>query len=683
MDERGTLEFLRYHGNSRDLVLVVAADGKILGCSASVTPILGYEQDELVGRSAAELLHPDDFVRTIEEYAADSARFGATRSYRRRFAHKNGTYTVFETARQNLIDSDGFSIVTARDFTEQVAIELERDRVTQGLEALATSAPIAIYRLDQNQECIFVNDRWTELTGQTMDDAIGTGYLAVVNRRDLIQLSEIANSELMGGSAEIRMHPITGGTRFVVSRWARLVDNGCGVGIVGTLEDITQQKTLEARLLHQATHDSLTGLPNRVIINEHLTKAIERAKRNSEVVTVVFCDLDRFKIVNDSLGHDTGDRLLVAVSDRLRSVLRSADVLGRFGGDEFIVIASGAADCDVDNTIAERIVAAFAEPFDIGTGRGYPCTASLGIARSVPDSTPESLLRDADVAMYRAKERGRGRAEEFDEVLRSRALDRYGLQTDLSRAIANNEMTVLYQPIVAMHGNGVRGVEALVRWDHPTRGRLSPDVFVPIAEETRFILELGEWVLNQACTEILPLTEMKLSVNLSAAQVHDQNLVTRVDRVLQKTGFPASRLTLEITETVLVHDADTTIAALKELKQLGVSIAVDDFGTGYSSLNYLSRFPVDVLKVDRSFVQGLSNTAGDGEIVRAVIGLAHALGLSATAEGVETTNQLEQLQRLGCDMAQGFLFERPLELDGLKKLASGSWNEGLAKVRSN
>jgi EAL domain-containing protein (putative c-di-GMP-specific phosphodiesterase class I) len=342
------------------------------------------------------------------------------------------------------------------------------------------------------------------------------------------------------------------------------------------------------------------------------------------------------------------------------------------------VIATGDADAGIDQTMAERIVAAFAEPFDIGTGREYPCTASLGVARSVLGSTPESLLRDADVAMYRAKERGRGRAEEFDDVLRSRALDRYALESDLQHAIANCELTVLYQPIVAMHGEGVRAVEALVRWDHPTRGRLSPDLFVPIAEETGTILELGEWVLEKACTDVCALTDMHLNVNLSAAQVHDKALVSRVAGVLNRTGFPASRLTLEITETVLVNDADATIVTLQNLKALGLSIAVDDFGTGYSSLNYLSRFPVDSLKVDRSFVHGLTRTAGDGEIVRAVIGLAHALGLQATAEGVETTNQLEQLQKLGCDMAQGFLFDRPLDFENLRELASGAWNEGLA-----
>ncbi len=663
------LGFLEMVGNDREVVFAVDPSLKILGAAASLSTVLGYDTTLLVGQQLSDLAYPDDheyFVRWAAEAATTPAASVETLDRHVRFCHLDGSFLLFEVTRRNLIDRNGFIVFTARNVTEEERLAAERLLIAQRFLSMAASAPIAIYRLDKLGQCIFVNERWTTLTGQTLEQALGYGYIDVVNRKDQLRLRDVQLSGDTSALVEIRIHPLSGGTRTVVSRWSKVLDEGQEIGSIGTLTDVTEQRTLEAQLIHQATHDELTGLANRSIINEHLAVAVERVKRFGEHVSVLFCDLDRFKMVNDSLGHEVGDRLLVAVSDRLKSVLRTADVLGRFSGDEFVLIATGSAPSTALR-VADRLLEAFKEPFDIGIGRPYSCTASVGVACSTLESSAQSLLRDADLAMYQAKSKGRGCAALFDDAMRSSTLDRYALETDLKSAAERGEMTVLYQPIVTMFDEETRGVEALVRWDHPTRGRLSPELFIPIAEETGVILSLGEWVLERACREIGQLDGMHLNVNLSAGQVHDSALVTRVARVLESTGFDPARLTLEITESVLVSDTDATIETLKLLKILGISIAVDDFGTGYSSLNYLSRFPLDSLKVDRSFVNGMGETASDGEIVRAVINLAHALGLRATAEGVETADQRDQLEGLGCDHAQGFLFDRPLEFEVVKQ----------------
>jgi diguanylate cyclase (GGDEF)-like protein len=462
----------------------------------------------------------------------------------------------------------------------------------------------------------------------------------------------------------LRLFGRSGALLTVIGRWTAVDENGVVTGYVGTIEDVTERKALEARLSYQATHDALTGLPNRSTLNDRLAKSLRQSAESGDKVGVMFCDLDRFKVVNDSLGHDTGDRLLISVAQRLSSLLGMSELIARFGGDEFVVMCIGTDDAI--RTAAKQLQDVFVQPFEVGIGRPYTCTASIGIAVSRIESTPETMLRDADVAMYRAKESGRGRSQEFDDKLRTRALDRLALESDLPLAIQNGELELLYQPIVDAKDSSLVSVEALVRWDHPTRGRLSPEVFIGLAEETGFILDIGDWVLERACTDVLPKNGVTLNVNLSAKQVHDDKLVTRVAEILKRTGFPSSRLVLEITESALIRDSERAVATLTVLKALGLSIAIDDFGTGYSSLSYLSQFPVDALKVDRSFVTGLDLPSGDHEIVRAVIALAHALGLKATAEGVETHGQLMHLRSLGCDLVQGYLFDRPGLLEELQ-----------------
>jgi diguanylate cyclase (GGDEF)-like protein len=379
---------------------------------------------------------------------------------------------------------------------------------------------------------------------------------------------------------------------------------------------------------------------------------------------VLFVDLDRFKVVNDTLGHSIGDEVLIRVGERLRAAMRPEDTVGRLSGDEFVVV------CDEMDAIgllqvAERVAAAIEVPLPL-YGRETVITASIGIASVADGGRAEDVLRDADVAMYRAKERGRARIEVFDEAVRARILERLETEHLLRRALDRNELCLHYQPIVRVNSGALTSFEALVRWNHPERGQVPPDEFIPLAEDSGLIIPIGRWVLREACAQLSAwraasptMSAVQVSVNLSAKQFNSPDIVATVAEALALASLPAAALILEITESVLMEEAESTAQTLRALKELGVGLSIDDFGTGYSSLSYLKRFPVDVLKIDRSFVAGLGTDADDDVIVSAVVSLAHALGLSVVAEGVETRCQLHELRRLGCDSAQGYLLGRP------------------------
>ena len=432
------------------------------------------------------------------------------------------------------------------------------------------------------------------------------------------------------------------------------------------LHDISDHKAFELRLAHQATHDPLTGLPNRTLLLDRLEGALARALRHNRRVAVLFLDLDHFKVVNDSLGHSLGDRLLVGIAERLTVALRPGDTVARFGGDEFVILCEDLVDDAEAILIAERIDEALSGPFTIDDTEVF-MGVSIGIA--LPDgrdTEAETLIRDADAAMYRAKDRGRARWELFDNAMRASAVDRLDIENALRRALERRELRIFYQPIIDLHDGTIDGVEALLRWEHSERGLLPPLDFITVAEETGLIVPIGSWVLDQACRQVQRWQSvsnnprpLRLSVNISGRQLGHPRLVEDVAAVLADTGINPAHVELEITESVLMDDVDMSAETLGRLHQLGIKLAVDDFGTGYSSLSYLRRFPVDLLKVDRSFVDGLGEDPSDSAIVTAIITLAHALGLSAVAEGVESPLQLAELRRLGCDRAQGYFMARP------------------------
>ena len=428
---------------------------------------------------------------------------------------------------------------------------------------------------------------------------------------------------------------------------------------------------------HAAFHDSLTGLPNRAMFTELLKAEIESSKRRGEhMFAVLFLDLDRFKNINDSLGHTHGDLLLVAFAERLERTLRPIDTLARFGGDEFAILLSGMSDATDAVRVAQRIQDELSQPFVLDKNSAF-ATASIGIALSSSGyDRPDDILRDADIAMYRAKENGKARYEVFDHGMHARAVSRLQLESDLRQAIERNEFCVYYQPIVSLETGRLAGFEALVRWNHPRRGLVSPADFIPVAEETGLIVPIGEWVLNEACARVRQWQidspshrSLSLSVNLSARQVAQPDLLNRIKEALENSKLNSHCLKLEITESVVMENAEAAAQMFKQLRSLGVQLSIDDFGTGYSSLSYLHRFPLNYLKIDRSFVSRLT-TDNDNAIVRTISTLARNLGMEVIAEGIETEEQFQQLKMLGCEYGQGYLFSRPVANEGVDHLLS-------------
>jgi diguanylate cyclase (GGDEF)-like protein len=430
-------------------------------------------------------------------------------------------------------------------------------------------------------------------------------------------------------------------------------------GWIATHEDITDRQLAEERIVHMARHDALTDLPNRTMLRERLEYELKRTKRG-EGLAVLCLDLDHFKSVNDTLGHPIGDELLKVVADRLRGCIRESDTIARLGGDEFAIIMTGVKDPSDAVALAKRIRDSIVTPYDLD-GHQVLADISIGISLAPTDAAePDPLLKNADMALYGAKADGRGTYRFFEPEMDARMKARRELEMDLRKALVNAEFELYYQPLVNLQTNAITAFEALLRWNHPVRGLVSPAEFVPIAEETGLIVPLGEWVLHRACAEAAKWPRnIKVAINLSPVQLKNKGLVEVVVNALASSGMPADRVQLEITETVLMQNTFNTLATLQKLRALGVQIALDDFGTGYSSLSYLRSFPFDKIKIDRSFIQDLSSSAEPLAIVHAVAGLAKNLNMVSTAEGVETNQQRDALQSLGCVEMQGYLFSRP------------------------
>ena len=468
--------------------------------------------------------------------------------------------------------------------------------------------------------------------------------------------------------------PIDGRIRWVRARGQLIIDEvGEVAGMRGTCQDITERIEAQEALTHNALHDPLTGLPNRSLLLDRIEVALARSARHGRTVAVLFLDLDRFKLINDSRGHAAGDVVLRAVAERLRAAVRPSDTVGRLGGDEFVVVCEDAAVWEA-TLLGERLIRTLEEPFQVEGGEVF-VTVSVGIAIAEETVSADELLRDADVAMYQAKQRGRARCEFFDEAMRTEAARRLETATALHRALERREIETFYQPMIDLKTGAIVGVEALVRWNHPERGLISPASFIPLAEEQGLIIPIGAAVLDDACGQWARWREefpdrdpLVLNVNISARQLHSPDFVESIRAVLLAYGVDPGALCLELTESVLIDDVETQRHTLAALRQLGVALAIDDFGTGYSSLSYLKRFPVNGIKIDHTFVAGLGRDAFDSAIIESVIELAHAVGLHVTAEGVETLDQLLRLRALGCDFAQGYYFARPqpaAELDAL------------------
>ncbi len=439
--------------------------------------------------------------------------------------------------------------------------------------------------------------------------------------------------------------------------------------------DITERRRAEEQLLHDAFHDSLTKLPNRALFIDHLKLAVNHCRRRkNHLFAVLFIDLDRFKVVNDSLGHVVGDEVLIATARRLESCLRDGDTIARLGGDEFTILLDGIKDNDDAHRVAERVQEVLSEPYKLG-GREFFVTASVGIKYfGDEDEQPEDLLRDADTAMYCAKTLGKAQYQVFDSKMHKHAVTRLQIESDLRRAVERDEIHVNYQPIVSLQTGRISGFEALARWHHPERGLILPSEFIPVAEETGVIMQIDLSVLRQACRQMhawhdaLPLTkQMKVSVNLSCRQFMQPTIVSNVMAILRETGLDPRSLKLEITESVMMERGVDAMGVLEQLSQAGIELSLDDFGTGYSSLSYIHRFPVSTLKIDQSFIKRIGGEQ-NGEIVRAVVALARNLGMEVVAEGIETVVQLDQLKALNCEQGQGYYFSSPVDAESATEL---------------
>jgi diguanylate cyclase (GGDEF)-like protein/PAS domain S-box-containing protein len=655
--------------------------------------------EELTGYTTSKFMEdPTLFCRLITE--EDKQRIweevqeavGRGERFRLRYKirHRDGGLRHVEELGQGVYDEEGSVValegliydVTERELTEERLRETE-----ERYRSLVEQIPALIYvdTLDGVGSRGYTSPQAEAMLGYSLDEwtadtALWAKLLHSEDRERVVaeRVRANANGEPLG--LEYRMIAKDGRVVWLRDDSVILYDSaGRPQRRQGVMFDITERKALEGKLEQQVLHDSLTGLPNRVLFSDRLQHALDHAHRRNSEVAVMFMDLDNFKLVNDSLGHEVGDRLLVGVSERLKNCLRAEDTLARFGGDEFTVLLEEVEGELSATQVVERITQELQAPFFL-EGHEFVVTASIGIAHSGPSSVSqaEDLLRWADLAMYSAKRKGKGRHEVFDQGMGNQVLERLKTETELRRALERREFVVHYQPFVGLETNKVVGFEALLRWEHPEQGVLEPTKFISIAEETGLIVPIGRWVLAEACRQTARWQgrfpgspSLVLSVNLSAKQFQDPHLASYVAEILRQTGLDPHRLHLEITEDVIMDDASSTMSVLRELKALGVEITIDDFGTGYSSLSDLKRFPVNSLKVNHSFVGGLGKTREDTEIVSGITSLARALNLRVIAEGVENPLQLERLREIGCDAAQGYHFSKPLPGEAADTLLHG------------
>ncbi len=535
---------------------------------------------------------------------------------------------------------------------------------------------------------IYFSPRWRAMLGRSTSE-LGDGlaaWLDCVHPDDRESMRAALEAHVAGHTShfegEYRLRHRDGTDRWMLVRGLAVRDPaGRPTRVAGSQTDVTERKSAEEQLVHDALHDQLTGLPNRVLFLDRLANALSRTQRNADYLfAVLFLDLDRFKVINDSLGHAAGDRVLVAVGDRLARCLRPGDTVARLGGDEFAILLDDIHSVEQASEAARRIHTELAMPLDLADNEVFT-TASIGIATSRTGySKPEDVLRDADTAMYRAKNLGKARHQVFDTGMHARAMKLLLLESDLRRAVEQRSFELRFQPIVALADDALSGFESLLRWTHPTRGAVPIEEYLPLAEETGLIAPLGWWVLEEACRRLVEWTRshpwiagITMSVNLSARQLAQSELAERVERALAISGLAPARLRLEVTESAIIDHTEIASGTLAALKRLGVGLDLDDFGTGYSSLSYLHRLPIDRVKIDRSFVRGMLEAADSMEIVRAIVGLAHGLGLEVVAEGIEDAAQAATLRSLDCPLGQGFYFAPALsESDVRSRLARGA-----------
>lgn len=672
--------FTELVSHSAEMLVLCDEHARATFASPAIAPGLGIHPDDLIGIDLLSLIHPADTELASAMFAQVVSEPGGAATFEVRALRADARYIEVEIRLQNLLDNDAVDsiVVHARDVTEAREAEREAARFQKIIE----STPDIVVVSDASGRPLFLNQAARHAMGippHADPSAFDMASYLTEESRYRIQHDALPVATKDGAwNGELELRRPGDGTVFPVSH-VLLVSRNHRDEVefhASVSRDMTEQKELEAQLQHQADHDELTLLPSRKPLIAYLEVALANTRRFGGRVATLFLDVDHFKVVNDSLGHQAGDRLLVEFASRLRSAVRPQDRAGRFGGDEFVVVLPDVKGPKEAIEIAGRVRREVGGRFILGEEEVF-VSASIGVALAVGAESPQELLRDADAAMYEAKAAGRDRVRLFDGAMRLHVVERLDIEQSLRRALDRDELCVHYQPLVELRTGRISGVEALVRWKHPQRGMLLPGQFLAVAEETGLIVDIGKVVLRNACARAASWVgvngdsrsrPLPVFVNLSARQLADVNLVDDVRHVIDLTDVSPGAVNFEITEDALMVDTVATRRTLAQLRGLGVRLAIDDFGTGYSSLSYLKHFPVDALKIDRTFVEGLGSDAGDAAITAAIVEVAQRLGLSTVAEGIESADQAEWLSALGCDMGQGFHYARPMPGDELHDL---------------
>ncbi|MEM8961570.1 MAG: EAL domain-containing protein [Acidobacteriota bacterium] len=665
--------------NVTDLVSILDIDGRILYQSVSCQQLLGFRPESMVGRELAELLHEDDrdgFTEVLENVIGTETDDTTTM----RICNRHGQWSTLEARVENMTDNPiiGGVVVTAQDVTERRAAEEALRRERAFFRKLFSRSPAGIAILDAEGRVVDVNQPFFDLFQWRADELVGKRLTEIIVPEDLLDEGDQLLDMVLDDTAVQRETERVrrDGERIDVSVTAYAITlAGKPLGAYAIYTDITQRKQAERRLFHEAFHDALTGLPNRTMMTERLQRALRRTRRGDYHFALIFLDLDRFKVINDSLGHAAGDQLLVEMARRLEDCLRPGDTVARLGGDEFTLILEDLAQPSDATLVADRVLSELSRPVEI-EGKDVVTSGSLGLAFSATGyESAEDLIRDADIAMYRAKQRGKGRYEVFDSEMHDAAVERLELENDLRAAIDEQSLVLHYQPIVSLVNGRIAGFEALIRWPHPTRGLIAPDQLIPLAEETGLIVPLGQWVLQQACRQVVAWEKhcpdsdcLLITVNLSVRELSHPDFLDHIASAIADSGAKPASIGLEITESLMMKTREPITDILWHLRRKGFRIYIDDFGTGYSSLSILHGLPIDTLKIDRSFIQALEPGGGNFEIVRAVGALGESLALRVVAEGIETPEQLDHIRRLEIPYAQGYYFGKPTDAETATKL---------------
>lgn len=675
-----------------DPAWVKDAEGRYLAvnpaCQKACENHMGRAHVEIVGRTDFDLFPQEDAEKARQQERDIMAVRGAMRS-EQVIHNPQGEARQFEIHRIVLLDEAGQVVGTvgfAQDVTDRIAAAGRLRESERQLSTLVQNLPGMAYRRLNDVEWTveFASEGCRDLTGYPPEDFVGNGvrtWSSIIAPEDLERVWNEVQDQLSRGNRytlEYCTRHADGSVRWVSERGVGVgVESGVPVALEGFLVDITDTRHYLEELVFRATHDTLTGLANRPLLIDHLRHGIAYGERYGRMVATLVLNIDHFKYVNESLGHDAGDELLKEIASRLRKALRDHDTIARMGADSFAMVLIDQENLGAASQAMTRVLSAMREPVVLGD-KEVVVTGSMGCAL-FPNDGPDAdtLLRHADSAMRRARELGGDCFHFYSAESDRKTEERLHLETSLRRAVERGELLLHYQPQMSLRDGALIGMEALARWKHPQLGMVSPARFIPVAEETDLIVSIGDWVLEEACRQTRLLLDEGFSighvaVNLSARQFRDRRIVERVGEILARTGLEAGRLELEITESLVMHDVDVVIEKLRELKAFGVLLAIDDFGTGYSSLSYLRRFPIDRIKIDQSFTREVASSADSAAIARAVIQLGHALDLRVIAEGVESEGQLHFLRGNGCDEIQGYIYARPLDPEALKNLlASG------------